>query len=880
MSEFYSSAAAFFTFVFGLFVMAMTMTALFRMFGAISPNIQVANIISGIFLLSFLLYTGYIIPLSSMKGWFIWIRYINPLAWGFEALLLNEYKNLIFRCTPPYLVPFGAGYDDLRFKACTIAGARPASDTVSGPAYLSAYLDAHVPMLWPDIVITIGFWCLYVGATMFFIEVLEFGKGGYTTNVYKSNTSHRNRFGYTVVSPEETQSIGSEQSTDIKSNSSRGKQAALSHDEIPIFFWNRINYVVPVKTDPNGKRRLLNGVSGWVRTGELIALMGSSGAGKTTLLDVLAQRKSEGSVSGDIRLQKHVPSTDFRLLTGYCEQMDVHNPYSTVREALHFSANLRRPSSVTQREKNDDVQTIIRLLELENIENAMIGHPETGKGISVEERKRVTIAMELIAKPTILFLDEPTSGLDAQASFTIISLIRKLADHGQAIVCTIHQPSAILFEHFDKLLLLARGGNTVYFGKLGKDSHELISYFERNGAPECPRTANPAEYILDAVGAGVSATASQDWPAIWRQSPEAQEVQESCSRYTADCEQAIADEEASAEHHDRHRDSKAAYYTNSYMQCKIVTKRMILNYWRQPDYNFGRLLNQIIVALILGFTFYRLGYDKSDLMNRSFALFKQPCLFFQQRILFVRETSAGYYSWWVFTTAMIIAELPYLLLNATMFFVINYYLTNYNPKGSRAIYFYLIHVGGTFFSAMMGIFSGVIIPNAAMVTFWRRWMYWVDPYHYVIEGLLTNDLHEKRLYCYNNQFNILQPPPGQTCGAYMARFLAANTGYIDNPSARSDCRYCQYRVGDEFYAAYDWSFVHRWRNFCIIIGFIVANIVIMFVAMSRFKTKKQKISKISSTEEEAYQEVGPDIHPNEDREMTNTEMYYQRKFIP
>jgi ABC-type multidrug transport system ATPase subunit/ABC-type multidrug transport system permease subunit len=419
MSQLYSSAATFFTFVFGLFVMSMTMTALFRLFGTITPNIQIANILSGIFLLSFLLYTGYIIPLTSMKSWFIWIRYINPLAWGFEALLLNEYKNIVFRCTPPSLLPFGPGYDDLRYKTCTIAGAVPGTDTVAGATYLSAYLSAHVPMLWPNIAVTIGFWTLYTVMAMFFIEVLEFGKGGYTTNVYKSNISEH---GHTnQIANLDTDNVSNDFEANNMEEESKGKAVSTSqqkgadtdihHDEVPIFFWNKVSYIVPVKTDPNGKRRLLNNVSGWVYPGELVALMGSSGAGKTTLLDVLAQRKFEGSISGDIRLQKHVPNTDFRLLTGYCEQMDVHNPFATVLETLHFSADLRRPSSVSQEEKNNDIQMIIHLLELENIVHAMIGHPSTGKGISVEERKRVTIAMELVARPTILFLDEPTSGL-------------------------------------------------------------------------------------------------------------------------------------------------------------------------------------------------------------------------------------------------------------------------------------------------------------------------------------------------------------------------------------------------------------------------------------------------------------------------------------
>ncbi|KAI9592418.1 ABC-2 type transporter-domain-containing protein [Syncephalis fuscata] len=832
MTGFHSTAAAFFTFFFALFVLSMAMTALFRF-----------QYFAGIFLLSFLVYAGYIIPLKDMKGWFIWIRYINPLAWGLEALLLNEFKDLTFHCSPPALLPYGPGYDDLRYKTCTLAGASPGSNEVLGRDYMRTQLSAHVSMLWPDI-------------------------GGYSTNIYKARLPKSTRHGKEIGPDGKPVAIRPGYEGDMK---------------ITYFLWNHISYTVPFKSDPGGKRRLLDNIAGWVRPGELVALMGSSGAGKTTLLDVLAQRKSVGVVNGDIRLQNHIPGDDFRLLTGYCEQLDVHNPYATVRETLRFSASLRQPQSVSTAEKNSYVDYIINLLELNNIAHAMIGELETGRGISAEERKRVSIAMELVAKPTILFLDEPTSGLDAQASFTIVSLIKRLAEQGQAIICTIHQPSAILFEHFDKLLLLARGGKTVYFGKIGMDARILISYFERNGAPACPPTANPAEYILDAVGAGVSASVSQDWPQIWNSSPEANEVQLAVDQYEAACERAVAEEEARNKREHKKKKKPASYQTNSIVQATIVVKRMILNYWRMPDYNFGRLLHQVIVALILGFTFYRLDYSKDALLNRSFAIFQTSVLgiivvndvmpqFFQQRTLFRRESSAGYYSWWVFTTAMIAAEIPYIVFEATVFFAINFYLTNYNPASDRAIYFYLMYIAFSLFMAflgqamaamtpnlpvamlvapfiasMMGNFSGIMIPESAMPTFWRRWMYWVDPYHYAIEGLITNDMYGKKITCKNEEFNILQPPPGKSCGEYMANFLKTGPGYISNPSATSDCRYCQYKMGNEFFEPLGWDFTHRWRNFGIIIAFAVFNIFLVYLFMIRYRNTGQKINKIKKS---------------------------------
>jgi ABC-type multidrug transport system ATPase subunit len=164
---------------------------------------------------------------------------------------------------------------------------------------------------------------------------------------------------------------------------------------------------------------------------------------------------------------------------------------------------LRQPKEVPKEEKYAYVEKIIKLLEMEEIAEAMIG--SSGAGLSVEQRKRVTIGVELASKPQLLlFLDEPTSGilllgnyltvgLDAQSAFNIVRFLRKLCDAGQAILCTIHQPSAILFEHFDDLLLLQSGGKTVYFGPLGNDSQTLIKYLERNGAPKCKKNSNPAE---------------------------------------------------------------------------------------------------------------------------------------------------------------------------------------------------------------------------------------------------------------------------------------------------------------------------------------------------------------------------------------------------
>ena len=130
---------------------------------------------------------------------------------------------------------------------------------------------------------------------------------------------------------------------------------------------------------------------------------------------------------------------------------------------------------------------------MQEFAEAVVGVP--GQGLNVEQRKLLTIGVELAAKPALLlFLDEPTSGLDSQSSWAIVAFLRKLADNGQAVLATIHQPSAILFQEFDRLLFLAKGGRTVYFGDIGHNSETLLNYFESHGADKCGEDDNPAEY--------------------------------------------------------------------------------------------------------------------------------------------------------------------------------------------------------------------------------------------------------------------------------------------------------------------------------------------------------------------------------------------------
>jgi ABC-type multidrug transport system ATPase subunit len=227
-------------------------------------------------------------------------------------------------------------------------------------------------------------------------------------------------------------------------------------------------------------------------------------------MDVLAGRKTGGIVEGDIRVNGHPQSSaTFARLNGYCEQQDVHLGTETVRNAIEFSAALRLPASVTSAERAAFVEQILVDLELVDLQHRLIGD-ENIVGLSPGELKRVTIAVELAANPSILFLDEPTSSLDSRAALVVVRVIRKIAARGRAVICTIHQPSAQLLTMFDRLLLLQTGGRTAFFGDIGDEANDLVEYFvqaelpEGSFRPKLGVSQNPASWMLDVIGAGTS----------------------------------------------------------------------------------------------------------------------------------------------------------------------------------------------------------------------------------------------------------------------------------------------------------------------------------------------------------------------------------------
>ncbi|KYR00643.1 ABC transporter G family protein [Tieghemostelium lacteum] len=843
-------ADKFFIFCFILIGTALAATNLFRVFGNFCGSMYIAQNILIVFLIFMVTYAGYAIPYDKMHPWFQWFFWVNPFAYAFKALMANEFMGMDFECELS-AIPYGPSYNQSDYRVCPMVGGVQGELYLTGEAYLDKTLSFKTSDRALNTIVVYLFWILFTIMNCVAMEIFDWTGGGYTHKVYKPGKAPK----MNDVEEEKLQTKIVLEATDV----SKMKNTLSMRGGV--FTWQHIKYTVPVPA-PENKRLLLDDIEGWIKPGQMTALMGSSGAGKTTLLDVLAKRKTVGTIEGTSKLNGKPLAIDFERITGYVEQMDVHNPYLTVRECLRFNAKLRQDPQIPLKEKFEYVESVLEMMEMKHLGDALIGDLESGVGISVEERKRLTIGVELVAKPHILFLDEPTSGLDAQSSYNIIKFIRKLADAGMPLVCTIHQPSSVLFEHFDRLLLLAKGGKTVYFGDIGQKSSVLTQYFQRHGVRACTESENPAEYILEAIGAGVHGKTDVDWSAAWKSSQECHAIHQELNSIEQTSSQTHGDDEKPRE-----------FATGPWYQLWEVYKRMNLIWWRDPFYSFGRFVQACLVGLIIGFSFWDLQNSSTDMQQRIFVVFQSLLLgimlifnalphFFFQREYFRRDYASKVYSWHAFGVSIVFVEIPYLVVTGTLFFVCMYWTAGLEFNNATGFYYWFSFMMYLFFCVSFGqalaavcinmffamiivpliivflfLFAGVMVPPDQLPHFWESWMYHLNPARYFLEGLVTNVLGNVNVVCEPEDLVRFTPPPGQTCDSYTKTFSEYASGYVTTiDGVDTNCGYCAFKSGTEYFNTLDWSYDNRWRNWGILTCFWAFNIVLVIVFV--YLTKK------------------------------------------
>uniref|UniRef100_A0A668AF73 Broad substrate specificity ATP-binding cassette transporter ABCG2 n=1 Tax=Myripristis murdjan TaxID=586833 RepID=A0A668AF73_9TELE len=482
----------------------------------------------------------------------------------------------------------------------------------------------------------------------------------------------------------------------------------------------------------------------------LNAILGPTGSGKSSFLDVLAARKDPSGLSGEVLIDGAPQPPNFKCLSGYVVQDDVVMGTLTVRENLRFSAALRLPSSVPQREKEARVNHLIRELGLTKVADSKVG-TQMIRGISGGERKRTNIGMELIIDPSVLFLDEPTTGLDASTANSVLLLLKRMASHGRTIIMSIHQPRYSIYRLFDTLTLLV-SGKMVYHGP----APNALDYFANIGYA-CEPHNNPADFFLDVIN-GDSTSIEDRLVEEYRNSSYSRDTRTELERI-AQGKECIS----------RPKSRTITYNSSFFHQLRWVLKRTFQNLMLNPQTSVAQvrkhaLLSSWRMTRFLFVVFCRMGALFFITTNQCFSTVSAAELFITERKLFVHEYISGYYRVSVYFLSKILSDIITLrTIPAIIFSCIVYFMIGLKSTVSAFFIFTLTvtlvaytatamtmaisadqsvvalaNIFMTITFVFMMIFSGLLV-NLPSIMDWLAWLKYFSIPRYGLAALKINE---------------------------------------------------------------------------------------------------------------------------------------------
>ena len=434
--------------------------------------------------------------------------------------------------------------------------------------------------------------------------------------------------------------------------------------------FRNLSYTVRNKMDSKVKVQLLKGVSGRAHPGEMCALMGASGAGKSTLLDVLAMRKTTGDIEGDILFNGRECTASVLRSSAYVMQDNVHIGVLTVRQTLTYACRLRMDEKkFDDKKRNARVNKIMDMLGLTEHAGTIVGN-EYIRGISGGQTKRLSIGVEIVNLPDLIFLDEPTTGLDSSIAYEVMAAVRNLANQNRTVICTIHQPSPITYFLFDKLLLLAEG-SVIYFGP----ARDVVNYFT-SSPYQFPyvRGTNPADFVISVGGSFTPAGNGKFIPGSELASYYASS--ELCRVFMENIDTMIAMDLAAVGDIDPSAEEVSEYATSTGYQLRTLMERVLVKTAKEPKTTKATFGRHIAVGLFYGSIFYNLGDD--DYTERMSVMFFAlmfmvlghqqaiPALF-EDRLLFYRERGAHAYGALPYWISSFYLQLPLGMINTLVF---------------------------------------------------------------------------------------------------------------------------------------------------------------------------------------------------------------------
>ncbi|PON72806.1 ABC transporter-like [Parasponia andersonii] len=552
----------------------------------------------------------------------------------------------------------------------------------------------------------------------------------------------------------------------------------------------------------NNTKILLNGISGEAREGQIMAVLGASGSGKSTLIDALADRISKGSLRGSVSLNGEVlESRLLKVISAYVMQDDLLFPMLTVEETLMFSAEFRLPRSLSRSKKRARVHALIDQLGLRNAAKTVIGD-EGHRGVSGGERRRVSIGIDIIHDPIVLFLDEPTSGLDSTSAFMVVKVLQRIAQSGSIVVMSIHQPSYRILSLLDRLIFLSHG-QTVYSGSPAN----LPLFFAEFGNP-IPENENRTEFALDLIreleetpgGTKRLVEFNKSWQAIkikTRHQNEALTINvPKLSLKDAISASISRGKLVSGAPNDTNNPSSSSFPTfanPSWMEMVVISKRSITNSRRMPELFGIRLGAVLVTGIILATMFWRLDNSPKGIQERvGFFAFAMSTTFYtcaeaipvflQERYIFMRETAYNAYRRSSYVLAHSIISIPSLVFLSLAFAATTFWAVGL-AGGLNGFFFFFFTIfaafwaGSSFVTFLSGVvthvmlgytvvvailayfllFSGFFISRDRIPPYWL-WFHYISLVKYPYEAVLQNEFDDP-VKCFVRGVQIFDQTP-------------------------------------------------------------------------------------------------------------------------
>ena len=533
-------------------------------------------------------------------------------------------------------------------------------------------------------------------------------------------------------------------------------------------------------------KTILDNLTGYFIHGRLTGIMGPSGAGKTSLMEVISNQSKTGEVKGNFCLNgNEVDIEKIKKISGFVFQDDIILRTMTVYEALYMSALLKLPETTSIEEKKNIVDKMISTLHLEKCKDTIVGD-STLKGISGGERKRLSVGMEMIMNPSIIFLDEPTSGLDTYTAYSLIKSLKKLTEEGRTVVATIHQPSSDILRLFDDMILLNHG-KIVYQGEV----KNLVPYFDNIGY-KCPEYTNPSDFIFMNILNPLDLQNNEENTNINVEQFKVQNDTEDISiNYIEKKDKFILDSYkiSGMENNVKEKcneinsntknlsEKNAKYVARIGLQYKFLIKRHFNNIIRDKAILRTKLGQSFILGLVIGLTFLNIPGRKNNVQIQDrngslfiacfsqvlFPLIGTLAIFSLETPIVMREIGSGYYTPLGYYLSKISIEIPFQLIITLITCTIIYWLCLYQKKFKKYITFIGIIELGSLCGLSIGItiatiaknvsialqfapfcvvplilFSGLFI-NTSSIPAYFTWIQYLSPIRYIYQEVYKNE---------------------------------------------------------------------------------------------------------------------------------------------